>query len=350
MLHFFITRFIRLTLVVFVLLMLLVFLVSLLSGDVSLFTSGLSLGLQVISAAVFVISALAGASTVLLHIAAVQRLPEKSAFTNPFIVHQKKSISLPLGKAEAFQRCLALLETLPAKRMRISDEQNGVIAAMVNTTATTKSVFTPLKNSVEFRLTSTGDSNTEVLVSSRPLAPLAQIDYGDTLRVVAKLTSALLSNQPFTKTLEAATTQYSPDQIPSLWPRFWAFLIDRFIFLAIIVVPMLFWMGVASALHISSGIRDVWLLALALLAAIVAVVHFLLRDYRSISLGKKLMKIQAVDYVSKQPLSVRQSCKRNGFFYFPYGTVIELIAALTNPEKRRLGDRWSETIVTKRPR
>ncbi len=81
--------------------------------------------------------------------------------------------------------------------------------------------------------------------------------------------------------------------------------------------------------------------------------YFLLRDslpfLKGQSIGKRLMKIRVIDIFSADDLKEKydKSIIRTISLIIPVFNIIDAIMVYTDPEKKRFGDKWAGTIVTK---
>ena len=111
----------------------------------------------------------------------------------------------------------------------------------------------------------------------------------------------------------------------SLGNRIVAVLIDGILTMAVSIVPIVGW--------------------------IIGVAYFLTRDALPFldgqSLGKKAMKLRAVDAATGKPLTNQwgPSIIRNIVLYIPFFFIVELIVLGNNKEGQRLGDQWAKTRV-----
>ena len=84
---------------------------------------------------------------------------------------------------------------------------------------------------------------------------------------------------------------------------------------------------------------------------IVGIAYFLTRDALPFldgqSIGKKAMKLRAVDATTGQPLTNQwgPSIVRNIVLYIPLFFIVELIVLANNKDGQRLGDQWAKTRV-----
>lgn len=121
--------------------------------------------------------------------------------------------------------------------------------------------------------------------------------------------------------------------VPADWQtRSLAFLIDLILYIALFY-------GLAAISHF-------W-------ATFLSMLYIVFRDgiFSGQSLGKKIMGIQVI-HTDGRPISLIDSSFRNVLFLFyvvfPVAIVIESIALLRSPDRRRLGDRIAKTLVVRR--
>ena len=111
----------------------------------------------------------------------------------------------------------------------------------------------------------------------------------------------------------------------SLGSRIIAVLIDGLLCMAVSFVPFIGW--------------------------IASIAYFLTRDALPFldgqSLGKKAMKIRAVDATTGKPLTNQwgPSVVRSIVLYIPFFFIVELIVLGNNKDGQRLGDQWAKTRV-----
>ena len=120
---------------------------------------------------------------------------------------------------------------------------------------------------------------------------------------------------------------------PADWQtRSLAFLIDLILYVALFY-------GLA-------GISHFW-------ATFLSMLYIVFRDgiFSGQSIGKKVMGIQVV-HTDGRPISLIDSSFRNVLFLFyvvfPVAIVIESVALLRSPDRRRLGDRIAGTCVVRK--
>lgn len=88
------------------------------------------------------------------------------------------------------------------------------------------------------------------------------------------------------------------------------------------------------------------------IGSIVGVVYLLIRDALPFldgqSVGKKLLKIKAVDLETGEPLTNRydKSVFRSGSLFIPIFNIIDALMVLSS-QRERFGDKWAKTKVIK---
>ncbi len=80
---------------------------------------------------------------------------------------------------------------------------------------------------------------------------------------------------------------------------------------------------------------------------VLSIIYIIFKDafWNGQSLAKKLFKLRVVDFRTKVKCRWWQSLVRNLVFFVPLSMLIELAAAFTNPDRRRIGDRLAGTVV-----
>ncbi|MFU8780996.1 MAG: RDD family protein [Kiritimatiellia bacterium] len=88
-----------------------------------------------------------------------------------------------------------------------------------------------------------------------------------------------------------------------------------------------------------------------IVGGLVGMAYFLTRDALPFldgqSLGKKALKLRAVDATTGQPLTNNWGpcIIRNIVLYIPFFFIVELIVLSNNKDGQRLGDQWAKTRV-----
>ncbi len=127
------------------------------------------------------------------------------------------------------------------------------------------------------------------------------------------------------ETVEETASENVALKDASLGNRIVAVLIDGILASAVWIVPIVGW--------------------------IIGVAYFLTRDALPFldgqSIGKKAMKLRAVDATTGKPLTNQwgPSVIRNIVLYIPFFFIVELIVLANNKDGQRLGDQWAKTRV-----
>lgn len=143
----------------------------------------------------------------------------------------------------------------------------------------------------------------------------------------------------------ADTSQFG--ELPSVFSRVIAFIIDRGIVILMIAIPAAFLIAVEEQAG-RGGILYYIMLVVFLLFLIVGVVYSYARDmFKGKSIARRLLKQKVVDVATGQPIGGWRSFKREIIIHFAPLIFIELILISSNKDRRRMGDNWAKTIVVK---
>jgi uncharacterized RDD family membrane protein YckC len=141
------------------------------------------------------------------------------------------------------------------------------------------------------------------------------------------------------------TSQYG--ELPSVFSRALAFIIDRSIVILLIAVPAAFLIAVEEQTG-RGGIIYYAMLAIFLLFLIAGVVYSYARDmFKGKSIARRILKQKVVDVTTGEPIGGWRSFKREIIIHFAPLIFIELILISSNKDRRRMGDNWAKTIVVK---
>lgn len=143
----------------------------------------------------------------------------------------------------------------------------------------------------------------------------------------------------------ADTSRYG--ELPSVFSRALAFIIDRGIVILMIAIPAAFLIAVEERTGRGSVIYYI-MLGLFLVFLLVGVVYSYSRDmFKGKSIARRLLKQKVVDVATGEPIGGWRSFKREIIIHFAPLIFIELILILSNKDRRRMGDNWAKTIVIK---
>ncbi len=110
-------------------------------------------------------------------------------------------------------------------------------------------------------------------------------------------------------------------------------------------------LGNRIAAVLIDGILAAVVFPIPVIGMIVGTAYLLTRDALPFldgqSIGKKAMKLRAVDATSGQPLTNQwgPSIVRNIVLFIPLFFIVELIVLANNKDGQRLGDQWAKTRV-----
>ncbi len=100
-------------------------------------------------------------------------------------VHQSRNLFLSRPCETAFEDCLRALESFGKSNVKIADRSTGKIEA------TTGWGWNILGDKITFRISESGDNQTEVAISSRPILRHAVVDGGRNLKNVETISNFL---------------------------------------------------------------------------------------------------------------------------------------------------------------
>jgi len=164
---------------------------------------------------------------------------------------------------------------------------------------------------------------------------------------VPKLKSQLTDMGPFTPKFQSNvdTSQYG--ELPSVFSRVLAFIIDRALVILIIVIPAAVFIAVTEQMHKHNAVYYI-LMVMMILFILAACVYSYSRDmFGGKSIARRLLKQKVVDITTGKPIGGWRSFKREIIIHFAPLILIELIIISSNKDRRRMGDNWAKTIVVK---
>ncbi len=164
---------------------------------------------------------------------------------------------------------------------------------------------------------------------------------------VPKLKSQLTDMGPFTAKFTSNTDTSRYGELPSVFSRGLAFIIDRLLVIFIIAIPASIFVAFTEQSH-KHGAPYYILLVITILFVIIGAVYSYSRDmFGGKSLARRLLKQKVVDVATGQPIGGWRSFKREILIHFAPLLFVELILISSNKDRRRMGDNWAKTIVIK---
>lgn len=152
---------------------------------------------------------------------------------------------------------------------------------------------------------------------------------------------------PFTTKFKTTADVSVYGELPSVFSRILAFIIDRFIVVMAIAIPGGVFAAVIEETHSRGAIYFI-MLGIFIIFAVAAVVYSYSRDmFGGKSLARRLLKQRVVDVATGKPIGGWRSFKREVLIHFAPLIIIELILISSNKDRRRMGDNWAKTIVVK---
>ena len=164
---------------------------------------------------------------------------------------------------------------------------------------------------------------------------------------VPNLKSQLTNMGPLTTKFSSNvdTSQYG--ELPSVFSRALAFIIDRSIVIMIIAIPASIFVAFTEQSH-KHGAPYFILLVIMILFVIIGAVYSYSRDmFGGKSIARRLLKQKVVDLTTGKPIGGWRSFKREIIIHFAPLILVELILISSNKDRRRMGDNWAKTIVVK---
>jgi uncharacterized RDD family membrane protein YckC len=141
------------------------------------------------------------------------------------------------------------------------------------------------------------------------------------------------------------TSQYG--ELPSVFSRVLAFIIDRGIVVLVIAIAGGIFVAIDEQLK-SHGLLYYISLVFFLIVLFAGAVYSYSRDmFKGKSIARRLLKQKVVDISTGLPIGGWRSFKREIIIHFAPLILIELILISTNKARRRMGDNWAKTIVVK---
>lgn len=164
---------------------------------------------------------------------------------------------------------------------------------------------------------------------------------------VPSFRSQMTDPGPFTTTFKTTADTSVYGELPSVFSRILAFIIDRFIVIMVIAVPGGVLAAVIEETH-SRGALYMIMIGIFIIFTVVAVVYSYSRDmFGGKSIARRLLKQKVVDVATGKPIGGWRSFKREILIHFAPLIAIELILISSNKDRRRMGDNWAKSIVVK---
>jgi uncharacterized RDD family membrane protein YckC len=164
---------------------------------------------------------------------------------------------------------------------------------------------------------------------------------------VPSLRSQLTDPGPFNPKFktDADTSRYG--ELPSMFSRIAAFVIDRFIVIMVIAIPAGIFGALMEDSKLHGSLYDISIV-LFIFCALAAMIYSYSRDMiGGKSIARRLLKQKVVDLETGNPIGGLRSFKREVFVHFAPLLIIELILISSKKDRRRIGDNWAKSIVIK---
>ncbi len=136
-------------------------------------------------------------------------------------------------------------------------------------------------------------------------------------------------------------------ELPSVFSRILAFIIDRTIVIFAITIPAAIFTAVMEQTGRTGAIYYILLVFMIGFILIGAVYSYSRDMFGGKSIARRLLKQKVVDISTGRPIGGWRSFKREIIIHFAPLILIELILISSNKDRRRMGDNWAKTIVVK---
>lgn len=161
------------------------------------------------------------------------------------------------------------------------------------------------------------------------------------------LKSQMTDMGPFTAKFKTTADTSVYGELPSVFSRILAFIIDRFIVVMIVSVPAAVFVAVTEQSHSHDALYYI-LLILFIFVLVIGVIYSYARDmFGGKSIARRLLKQRVVEIETGKPIGGWRSFKREIIIHFAPLILIELILISSNKDRRRMGDNWAKSIVVK---
>ncbi len=164
---------------------------------------------------------------------------------------------------------------------------------------------------------------------------------------VPKFKSQLADMGPLTSKFTSNIDTSSYGELPSVFSRALAFIIDRFLVIMIIALPAAIFVAFTEQSH-KHGAPYYILMVIMILFVLIGAIYSYSRDmFGGKSIARRLLKQKVVDVTTGKPIGGWRSFKRELIIHFAPLILIELILISSNKDRRRMGDNWAKTIVVR---
>jgi uncharacterized RDD family membrane protein YckC len=152
---------------------------------------------------------------------------------------------------------------------------------------------------------------------------------------------------PFTPKFKTDADISKYGELPSVFSRILAFIIDRGLVILFIVIPA----GIFIAVTEQTGRDNILyfvMLAVFIAFMLAGIVYSYARDmFGGKSIARRLLKQKVVDVTTGEPIGGLRSFKRELIIHFAPLILIEMLLMFSKPDRRRMGDNWAKSIVVK---
>lgn len=164
---------------------------------------------------------------------------------------------------------------------------------------------------------------------------------------VPSLKSQLTDMGPLTTKFKTDVDVSKYGELPSMFSRMLAFVIDRGIVILVIALPAATFIAVTEQTG-EDNVLYFTMLAVFIAFMLVGIVYSYARDmFGGKSIARRLLKQKVVDVTTGQPIGGLRSFKRELIIHFAPLILIESLLLFSKPDRRRMGDNWAKSIVVK---
>ena len=164
---------------------------------------------------------------------------------------------------------------------------------------------------------------------------------------VPSLKNQMTDMGPFTTKITSNIDTSVYGELPSVFSRCLAFIIDRFIVIMVIALPAAVITAVIEQTGRSGALYYILIVFVTGFILAGAVYSYARDMFGGKSIARRLLKQKVVDISTGKPIGGWRSFKREIIIHFAPLILIELILISSNKDRRRMGDNWAKTIVVK---
>lgn len=164
---------------------------------------------------------------------------------------------------------------------------------------------------------------------------------------VPPLKSQLTDMGPLTTKFKSNVDTSVYGELPSVFSRMLAFIIDRLIVILVIAIPAAVFVAVTEQTKNHGAVYYISLVLMIIIIFAGALYSYSRDMFGGKSIARRMLKQKVVDITTGKPIGGWRSFKREIIIHFAPLILIELILISSNNDRRRMGDNWAKTIVVK---